>query len=149
MDSEPEVTRADMDETRAALSEKLETLEHQVVDTVQGASNAVADTVESVKDAVHDTVVNVKDALNLHLQVKRHPWGVLAGSIALGYLLGYLLFRGRSDRPALSGRSEPAARDSSPMTKRRNGAEKVHHAPAEAWGRNPSQEASQAFSGPR
>jgi hypothetical protein len=45
MDNEPEVTRADLDETRASLSEKLETLEQQVVHSVHGATNAVNDTV--------------------------------------------------------------------------------------------------------
>jgi ElaB/YqjD/DUF883 family membrane-anchored ribosome-binding protein len=102
MDNETDVTRTQMDETRAALSEKLETLEHRVVDTVQGAS-----------DVVTGTVANIKDTLDLPLQVRRHPWGMVGGSIALGCLGGYLLFRGGRARPGVNGRIQAAIPDSS------------------------------------
>jgi len=111
MDNEREVTLAQMQETRGALSEKLETLGHQVADTVQDASTAVHDTVENVRDAVHDTVENIKDTFDVRFQVKRHPWGMVAGSIALGYLGGYLLFRQGSDRPRANGQRQPAPPD--------------------------------------
>jgi ElaB/YqjD/DUF883 family membrane-anchored ribosome-binding protein len=110
MDNETDVTRAQMDETRAALSEKLDTLEQRVVDTVQGASDVVADTVE-----------NIKDTFDLPLQVKRHPWAMLGGSIALGYLGGALLFRGGSAKLRLNGQSHPAIADSPPMTEQPQG----------------------------
>jgi hypothetical protein len=63
------------------------------------ATNAVALTVENVKDAVQVTVENVKDTFDLRLQVKRHPWTMVAFSIALGWLGGNLLFRLGSTRP--------------------------------------------------
>ncbi len=95
MDNEPEVTLdADGGNPRCPLGETGQ----QVVDTVQGATTAVAETVENVKDAVHDTVETVKDTFNLHLQVKRHPWAMVAGAIALGWLAGYLLRRRRPHR---------------------------------------------------
>src|SRR5947209_5600271 len=105
MDNEPEeVIKHQMLETRASLAEKLETLEQQVVGTVQSATTAVTDTVESVKDAVqetvemarasvHHTVEAVKDTFDLSLQVRRHPWFMMAGSVALGYAGGCLLNR--------------------------------------------------------
>jgi len=55
--------RQQMEETRSSLQEKLETLEHQVVNTVQESVAAVTDTVESVKTAVQDTVDTVKDTV--------------------------------------------------------------------------------------
>jgi ElaB/YqjD/DUF883 family membrane-anchored ribosome-binding protein len=102
MAQEPEAIRQQMSETRAALSEKLETLEHQVVDTVHGATTAVNDTVTNVKEAVDCTVQTVKDsfresvqcvkdALDIPEQVQRHPWLMLGGAVACGYLGGRLL----------------------------------------------------------
>lgn len=104
MANEPEVIRQQMEDTRTALSEKLETLEHQMVQTVQGATTAVTDTVETVKEAVQETVEtvkggvqqtveSVKNTFDLPLQVERHPWGMLAGAVAAGYLTGWLVER--------------------------------------------------------
>ncbi len=109
MDDEPEVTRAQMDETRASLSEKLESLEHHVVDSVQGTTDAVQETVANVKDAVHDTVAGVKDLFDPRLQVQRHPWLLVGGSIAVGYLGGYLLLRRRGPDRRTVQESPPSA----------------------------------------
>jgi len=102
-----------MEETRAALSDKLETLEQRVVDTVSGTTAAVSETVENVKEAVQDTVGTVKEtfhetvgtvketfqegvasvrnAFDLSRQMESHPWLFLAGSVAVGYCAGCLL----------------------------------------------------------
>jgi ElaB/YqjD/DUF883 family membrane-anchored ribosome-binding protein len=148
MDHDPEVTRADMDETRASLSEKMETLERQVVHSVQGASNAVHETVENVKDAVHDTMASVKETFDVSLQVKRHPWGMVGGSIALGYLGGYLLHRRSSDRPRPNGSSQPASSMNPQLAGHRNGAAEGHQYSAEPVGRMPVRELPRAHSEP-
>jgi ElaB/YqjD/DUF883 family membrane-anchored ribosome-binding protein len=108
MDNEPEeMIKHQMLETRASLAEKLETLEQQVVGTVQSATNAVAHTVESVKEAVqetveiarssvHDTVEAVKETFDLAHHVRAHPWAMLGGSVVAGYVGGYVLERSRS-----------------------------------------------------
>ena len=104
MDNEADVIRQQMEETRAHLTEKLETLEQQIVETVQGATSAVTDTVENVKDAVHDTVSEVKETVHetvdsvkstfdIQQQVQRHPWLMLGGAVAVGFLAGRLLGR--------------------------------------------------------
>jgi ElaB/YqjD/DUF883 family membrane-anchored ribosome-binding protein len=106
--------RHQMEETRAALTEKLETLEHQVVGTVKGATTAVSEAVENVKGVVEDTVGTVKSSVqetvetvkstfDLRRQVERHPWGMVGGSFALGCLGGFLLGRSRQGRPRLTG----------------------------------------------
>jgi ElaB/YqjD/DUF883 family membrane-anchored ribosome-binding protein len=128
MENEPEVTRHQMEDTRTSLSEKLETLEQRVVDTMQGATNAVADTVENVTDAVQ----TVKDVFDLPRQVKRHPWGMVGGAIALGYLGGYLLFRSDPARARSNGRIQPAPPDSPKITRQQNGAVKGHRSVEEA-----------------
>jgi len=105
MDHEPEeVIKQQMLETRASLTEKLETLEQQVVGTVHSATTAVTDTVESVKGAVqqtvelakasvHDTVEAVKDTFDLSRQVREHPWAMVGGSVTVGFAAGCLLSR--------------------------------------------------------
>jgi uncharacterized protein YjbJ (UPF0337 family) len=97
MDDEAELIRGQMQDTREALTEKLEALEQQVVGTVQSAAGSVAETVgtvtdsvqetvENVKESVEDAVTSVKESLNLRLQVERHPWTMFFGAIAVGYV---------------------------------------------------------------
>jgi hypothetical protein len=111
MNTEHEVTGAQMCETRAPLSKKLAALEHQVVDTVHGATNVAAQTVDIIKDAVHETVAIVKESLDLRLQMERRPWAILGGSMALGFVGGYLLFRRGATRPAANAWHLPAPLD--------------------------------------
>jgi len=102
-----------MEQTRTSLAEKLEVLEKKVTDTVQEATEAVSETVETVKDTVAETVETVKgsvedtvgtvketvsstmeavcDTLDLRAQVERYPWTMVGGSLALGFLSGYVL----------------------------------------------------------
>jgi hypothetical protein len=94
--------RQQMQQTRAALSEKLETLESQVVQTIHEATTAVHDTVASIKDSVQGTVQAVRDTCNVRLQVERHPWPMMAGSVLVGYTAGALL-----PRLAKDGRQRP------------------------------------------
>jgi uncharacterized protein YjbJ (UPF0337 family) len=115
MAEDPEVIRAQMEQTRASLTEKLEALESQVVGTVQEATSAVADTVETikeaaqetvgtVKDTVHDTVESVRETFDVRLQFQRRPWFMVGGSVLLGYLAGSLVDgRGRRRRRPLMG----------------------------------------------
>jgi ElaB/YqjD/DUF883 family membrane-anchored ribosome-binding protein len=92
------VIRSQMEETRTALSEKVGQLEEQVVNTVQGATDAVAETVATVKDTVESTVSSVKDsvqegveavkgAFDVSSHVENHPWLMMGSAAALGYCL--------------------------------------------------------------
>ena len=117
--NEPELIREQMEQTRASLTEKLETLEHQVVDTVQGATTAVADTVDTVKEAVQDTVETVKDTFDVRVQVERHPWAMMGASVALGYLGGRLLRVSASDHFP-QWRAVPTASGEPPWPSRNN-----------------------------
>jgi hypothetical protein len=148
MDNEPDVTRADLDETRASLSEKLESLEQQVVHSVHGATTAVNETVESVKDAVHDTVATVRQTFDLPLQVKRRPWGMVGGSIALGYLGGYLLRCRGSDTSSARRRSRPVFPDGPQIAHHGNGDINGYRSMEEAPTKKPVQEVSQKPSEP-
>jgi len=116
MDDSTEDIRHQMEETRESLHEKLEVLEQQVKETMQGATDTVTtvketveavretmqdtastmketvhDTVDSVKESVAETVESVKETLNLRHQVEEHPWAMLAGAVAVGFVGGKLL----------------------------------------------------------
>jgi ElaB/YqjD/DUF883 family membrane-anchored ribosome-binding protein len=93
-------------ETTSHLAKQVETLQHHVGDMVRDASAAVSATIESVKetvgetvdtvqDAVKGTVTSVKHALDLGGHVRRHPWLMLAGAVALGYVCGSFFLRYR------------------------------------------------------
>jgi len=115
-----DVIREQMEETRTSLTDKLETLEQQVVGTAQAATSAVTDTVEAVKEtvqeavaSVQETVANVKETVqetvcavkgsmeegvakvkglvDIPAHVDSHPWLMTAGSVALGFILGRFL----------------------------------------------------------
>ena len=89
MDDTPEIIRQRMEVTKERLLTKLQTLEQQVSQTVQStgtAVNAVQETVETVTGAMHNAEQFVSDAIDVRRQFQRHPWLVLGGLAALGYL---------------------------------------------------------------
>jgi hypothetical protein len=144
MDNETDVTREQMDETRASLSEQLETLGQRAVDTAQGAADVVALTVDNVRDAVNETVENVKDTFDLPRQLTRHPWVMLGGSIALGCLGGYLLSRRGAPQPSANGRTQPARPDRPGSTEKQNGLVKDPRFQVETSGTKPVQDVASA-----
>ncbi len=102
MPPESEVIKQQMGQTRAALTEKLETLENQVVGTVRDTTSTVQNTVHdvgaTVRDTMHDvrasvreTLDTVKDTFDIPRQVEQHPWLMLGSSIVAGYVGGSIL----------------------------------------------------------
>ena len=117
-ESDPEVIHRQMAVQRAALAQKLETLENKIVNTVEGAREAVAETVqtfkdgvkdsvETVRDSVHTSVASVKETFDVKLQVQRHPWAMFGGSIAAGFVAGWLP-AGASAPPWTRGSAPPS-----------------------------------------
>jgi ElaB/YqjD/DUF883 family membrane-anchored ribosome-binding protein len=101
---EAESPRHQVEEIRSDLVDKLETLEHQVVGMVQGATGFVAGTVESVKEsveqtaeavqeAVQGTVKSMRHALDVRHHVRQHPWLLLGAAFVLGFACGRFLSR--------------------------------------------------------
>jgi ElaB/YqjD/DUF883 family membrane-anchored ribosome-binding protein len=89
-----------IEDTRSAMTEKLEILEARVRETVEGAQSSVEDIVETVKGTVGDTVETVKRTFDLQYQVDQHPWLMVGGATLAGYLLGN--WGGGSTSPAFS-----------------------------------------------
>jgi len=108
VDSELEVIHHEMEEKRASLAEKLDTLENHVLGTVQEATSAVSHTVEDVKSVV-DTVTDsvkgtvesvaetVKHTFDMRDHVRRHPWGMFCGAVAVGFVGGRMIASAQSE----------------------------------------------------
>jgi len=127
VDSELEVIHHEMEEKRASLAEKLDTLESHVLGTVQEATAAVSHSVEeatsavshtvedvksvvdtvtgSVKDTVENVAETVKHTFDMRDHVRRHPWGMFCGAVALGFAGGRFLAPARREEET----SAPAA----------------------------------------
>jgi len=127
LDPEEAKLRQEMEDTRMSMTEKLERLETKVANTVEGAANAVTETVESVKGAVEGTVETVKDSVqgtvaavketfDVPLQVNRHPWLMMGGSVALGFAVGHLI-----GGPAPSTQASPSGPARKPQKGHGNG----------------------------
>jgi ElaB/YqjD/DUF883 family membrane-anchored ribosome-binding protein len=133
MPPETELIKQQMGQTRAALTDKLEALETKVLGTVNTTTDTVAQTVrevgatvretaQDVRATVHETLSSVRDALDVTRQAHEHPWLLLGGSVAAGYVGGCLLDtleRGRHPSAdvgrsmgLLPGETEPPARHS-------------------------------------
>jgi len=91
-----------MGQTRAALTEKLETLENQVLGTVHDTTSTVGstvhevgatvrDTMQDVRATVRETLSTVKDAFDVTRQMQTHPWILLGGSLMAGFISGRVL----------------------------------------------------------
>lgn len=108
------VIKRQMEDSRTALGEKLETLEQHVAHTVQGAAEAVNGTVEAIKDTVttvkdsvegtvtavkgtvEDSVATVRDWLDIRAHVERCPWTMTGSAVVAGFLLGRFLSKART-----------------------------------------------------
>jgi ElaB/YqjD/DUF883 family membrane-anchored ribosome-binding protein len=73
----PQVIREQIEQTRASLGHKLETLETEVRSSVQDAS-----------DSVREGIDKVKRTLDLRYQIREHPWVATSAALGVGYLLG-------------------------------------------------------------
>jgi ElaB/YqjD/DUF883 family membrane-anchored ribosome-binding protein len=118
MDHEREIIERQMAETRHALTDKLDQLEQKVADTVSDATqtveqvrSAVTGTVNTVTESVRETVESVSEALDMSKQVERHPWGMVAGATALGFVGGCLMYSQSESRGPSQAR-EPAMKPS-------------------------------------
>jgi len=84
----PEDIRDQMAETRASLTEKLDTLQNRVEHSVESAQTRVEHTVHVVKETVDETLESVKRTFDLPYQVQRRPWTMMGISVVAGYTLG-------------------------------------------------------------
>jgi len=161
MEDHNEKLLKEMEQTRTALTEKLEALENKIAgqvqagaDVVERTTDAAVEIVESVKETVHevtekveqavgsvtdkvsDTVQSVVSVFDLQAQTQRHPWVVLGVAAATGCVIGSML--GRSPRRLERDPSAASMRAEQP--RKENGA---------ASGANGNSHRAEAFYGRR
>jgi ElaB/YqjD/DUF883 family membrane-anchored ribosome-binding protein len=109
MDKTESHIKQNIEETRAAMNEKIEKIEGRVhetmegtqstIDTVVGNINRAKETIEDTKSiidnsidtlrhAVDETVERVKYTAELIEQVKHNPWIMLGSAVLVGYVMG-------------------------------------------------------------
>jgi ElaB/YqjD/DUF883 family membrane-anchored ribosome-binding protein len=81
MVDETEVIREQMEATRSDLSDKLEQLENQVVNTVQEATSTVADAVQGAKDVVETVKDTVEGAVESVQGTVENVTGAVGGAM--------------------------------------------------------------------
>ena len=145
VDRGQEELRTRMEESREALAQKIELLEEKVTETVETATASVAEatasvletmqnatasvsetvdtvttavqgTMDTVRLSVEGTVDSVRHAVDLPLQVRKHPWLMLAGAVAAGYLGGTLLQRASQRQSTSRATKDIASAESSPSS---------------------------------
>lgn len=84
-----------------------------VKDSVEGTVESVRETfqsaADSVKDTFHSAAEGFKDTFDLPKQMDRHPWLMLGGAVAVGFVAGKLLDRAPQVGRAAYGLAERAA----------------------------------------
>jgi len=143
-EQDTDVIRQQIDETRSSLTAKLEAFEDQVVGTVQGARESMEETIESVKDSVQETICtvkqsvqetvsSVKETFDIPLQVRRHPWPMVGGSLIAGLVAGLMLGnsrrRQRMPMDRLSSHGQPMLEPARPPVQASNGHAAEPHEP--------------------
>ena len=100
---------------RSALLQNFKALEDQVIHTVHAASAAIGGTAASIKqaaaatgNAVKSTMKSARRTFSPSGQVQRHPWVIVGGAVAAGYLLSRLLERRRPVDAASSSGPAPS-----------------------------------------
>jgi len=117
----------EMEQTRSAMTEKLEALENEVVEKVRpvatavervadaaaGIVESVKDTVNEVKEKVEATASAVTSAFDLRKQTEAHPWVVFGMAATTGCLVGSFLARrsSRGHRKAQAGSAPKQGRE--------------------------------------
>jgi len=84
----------DIVETRTAIADKLEKLEHRFTSTVHEAKTMVEDFAGRTQSMIEDTMGSVKEATDPSRLVSNHPWALVSGAIIVGFAVGRLLREG-------------------------------------------------------
>jgi len=95
-----------MEAKRASLSDKLDALENQVLETVHEATSAVSsiakdvtEVVDNVTEDIQETVQTVKESLDIGEQVRQHPWAAIGGAFAVGFAGAYFMGSSKKSDP--------------------------------------------------
>lgn len=78
----------DIAQTRAAIAEKFDDIEHHVGETMQHARTTMTWLADQTVSTVRHTMRATRDALDPSVHAARHPWVFVGGALLLGYAAG-------------------------------------------------------------
>lgn len=84
----------DIVETRTAIADKLEKLEHRFTSTIQEAKTMAEDFAGRTQSKIEETVDSVKEATDPARFISNHPWVMVSGAIMAGFAVGRLFSQG-------------------------------------------------------
>jgi hypothetical protein len=111
MDQRESHIKRNIEETRAAMNEKIDKIEGKVHNTMEGTQSTldtmvgginrvkgtidetksvVDNSIDTIKQAVDETVERVKYTAELIEQVKHNPWIMIGSAVLVGYVMGSL-----------------------------------------------------------
>jgi ElaB/YqjD/DUF883 family membrane-anchored ribosome-binding protein len=114
MDQRESHIRENIEDTRTAVTEKIEMLEGRVHETMEGtkstidtvmdsikrvqgtveeAKSAVDNILETLKYTMEETIERVKSTTDLIEQVNRNPWIMFGSAIVMGYILSSIDYK--------------------------------------------------------
>jgi len=120
MDQRESHIRQDLEETHAAMAEKIDMIEDRVQETMEGtkstidnvmnsvkrvqetvedARGTIDNVLETIKQTMDETVERVKYTTDLIEQVNQNPWIMFGSAILLGYILSSVNRQGSFGSP--------------------------------------------------
>jgi ElaB/YqjD/DUF883 family membrane-anchored ribosome-binding protein len=122
MDQRESHIRQDLEETHAAITEKIDMIEDRVQETMEGtkstidnvmnsvkrvqetvedARGTIDNVLETIKQTMDETVERVKYTTDLIEQVNQNPWIMFGSAILLGYILSSVNRQGSFGSPQM------------------------------------------------
>ncbi len=86
----------DIVQTRTAIADKLEKLEHRFTSTVEEAKMMAEDFTDRAQAIVEDTVESVKEVTDPSRLASNYPWLMVSGAIMAGFAVGRLFSQGET-----------------------------------------------------
>jgi hypothetical protein len=86
----------DIVQTRTAIADKLDKLEHRFTSTVEEAKMMAEDFADRAQAVVEDTVESVKEVTDPSRLASNYPWLMVSGAIVTGFAVGRLFAQGET-----------------------------------------------------
>jgi hypothetical protein len=106
-------------QTRLALSTKLDLLERQVREQVQGTKAALGDVFDHARSTAMGVIGEAGRRLNPVLQAELRPWSMIGSAVAVGFLVGWMDARRRASKVYRYYPAKAEAADVMPSEQRR------------------------------
>ena len=132
MDQREDRIRENIEDTRTAVTEKIDMIEGRVHETMEGtkstidnvmngiqrvqgtveeAKSAVDNILETLKYTMEEAVDRVKSITELIEQVERNPWIMFGSAVMMGYVLGSVDYKGSFGSRHINERRNNAERE--------------------------------------